>query len=65
MKDKRITSDMIALVPALADWGDAEISIVDWVGYVGNFQLAIGYSQIFWPKIVKFGEYVLVEQSAD
>lgn len=65
MDDKRITPEMIELVPDLAEWGDASIGIEDWVVASGNYALAIGYSRMFWPRIVRRGDYVLLEQSAD
>lgn len=65
MRQKAITPEMIALIPRLAEWGDTEISIADWVGEVGNFELAIGYSRVFWPRFVEFRGYVLVEEAAD
>lgn len=65
MTEKRITPAMIELVPELAEWGDVPIGIEEWIGASGNYALAIGYSRVFWPRIVLFRDYVLLEQSAD
>lgn len=65
MDEKRITPEMIALVPELESWGDTPTGIEDWINARGDYQLAIGYSRVFWPRIIKFGEYYLVETSAD
>jgi hypothetical protein len=65
MDGKRITPEMLALVPELAEWGDTPIGIEEWIGGEGNYSLAIGYARLFWPRIVQFGEYVLLEKSAD
>lgn len=26
----------------------------DWIGCEGNFQVAVGYASIFWPKFILF-----------
>jgi hypothetical protein len=65
MVEKRITPEMIALVPELAEWGDTPIGIEEWIGAEGSYSVAIGYSRLFWPRIVRFGDYVLRENSAD
>ncbi len=64
MQEKRITSEMIELVPDLATWGDTPIDIIDWVRGAGSYELAIGYSRIFWPRLVELGDYVLLETNA-
>ncbi|MDA2894884.1 hypothetical protein PDG61_28500 [Mycolicibacterium sp. BiH015] len=32
-----------------------------WIGGVGSYELALGYSLIFWPRFVEFENYVLRE----
>lgn len=46
----------------LGAWNDGQgIDLVDWTACTGNFSLAVGYSEIFWPRFVEFEGYVLVE----
>ncbi|NYT32893.1 hypothetical protein [Rhizobium sp. WYCCWR 11128] len=46
----------------LAAWNDGRgISLRDWTANSGNFSLAVGYSEIFWPRFVAFEKYVLVD----
>lgn len=46
--------DFGKLVPEVSDWNDGNgISIEDWVACTGNFELAIGYSRLFWPEFVE------------
>lgn len=65
MTDKSITPEMIALIPALEEWGDAEIDLEDWVAHEGSYELAIGYSRVFWPRIIEFRGYILLERYAN
>ena len=52
--------DYSALIPELPTWNDgAGIDAESWIGCIGNFELAIGYSLIFWPGFVRFEGYVL------
>lgn len=54
--------DFSELIPELRDWNDGRgIDIEAWIGCSGNFQLAIGYSKVFWPRFVEFETYVLRE----
>jgi hypothetical protein len=51
-----------SLIPELKNWnGSAGIDVKSWIGCVGNYQLAIGYSTIFRPRFVAFENYVLRE----
>ena len=46
----------------LAAWNNgAGIELEAWVGCVGSFQLAIGYSTVFWPRLVLHEGYILRE----
>ena len=55
-------TDFTALIPELPQWNDgAGIDAESWIGCVGNFELATGYSLIFWPGFVRFEGYVLRE----
>ena len=54
--------DFTALIPELPQWNNgAGIDAKTWIACVGNFELATGYSLIFWPRFVEFGQYVLRE----
>jgi hypothetical protein len=42
--------DYNELIPALKDWDQGNgIDVKSWIGSVGDFQRAIGYSALFWP----------------
>ncbi len=54
--------DYAALIPELKDWNNGNgIDVEAWISCAGNFQLAIGYSTLFWPSFVPFEAYVLRE----
>jgi hypothetical protein len=47
----------------LAAWNDgAGIDLAGWTGCSGNFSLAVGYADLFWPRFVAFEEYILREK---
>ncbi|CAM5482281.1 hypothetical protein MAUB1S_08092 [Mycolicibacterium aubagnense] len=51
-----------SMKPALASWNDGRgISLWDWTANTGNFSLAVGYTEVFWPRFVAFENYVLME----
>jgi len=44
----------------LGAWNNGKgIDLEAWVGWQGNFRLAIGYAPIFWPKFVAFEDFIL------
>jgi hypothetical protein len=46
--------DFAKLIPELPKWNNGRgISVEAWVGCTGNFELAIGYSRLFWPDFVE------------
>lgn len=46
----------------LMTWNNGRgISLVDWTANSGSFSLAVGYSELFWPRFVEFEKYVLLE----
>ncbi len=52
-------SDMLA---ELGEWNDGKgIDLESWVGCMGSFRLAVGYSAVFWPRFVLFEDYILRE----
>lgn len=55
-----MTDDFTALIPELPKWNEgAGIEPQAWIECVGNYELASGYSLIFWPSFVRFENYVL------
>lgn len=47
-------TDFTQLIPELNEWNnDKGIDVGSWIGCVGDFQKAIGYSTIFWPDFVE------------
>ncbi len=54
------SSDFAALIPELPNWNNGDgIDAEGWIQCVGNYELATGYSLIFWPKFARSGDYVL------
>jgi hypothetical protein len=52
--------DFADLIAELPRWnGGAGIAPEDWIGCVGNYELAIGYGLLFWPRFVEHEGYVL------
>lgn len=45
--------------PRLPWNGGNGISAEDWVGCAGSFELAIGYSLVFWPTFNRMGSYIV------
>ena len=46
--------DFTQLIPELNEWNnDKGIAVESWIGCVGDFQKAIGYSTLFWPDFVE------------
>jgi hypothetical protein len=57
-----VIKDFDELIPELRLWNQGKgIDAEAWIGCVGNYPLAIGYSLVFWPRFVRFGDYVLRE----
>jgi hypothetical protein len=64
MTNAAMPTDFNALIPDLKAWSEHNGHVVDpetWVGCLGNFRMAIGYSRIFWPGFVQHSGYVLRE----
>lgn len=63
-------TDFNKLIPELQNWNNGNgIDIYSWIGCVGDFQKAIGYSVIFWPEFIEidggvFRKMVLPENIA-
>ena len=57
-----MTSDADYLIEELPRWNNgAGIDAAGWITCMGNFDLAVGYSLIFWPRFTRFRHYVLRE----
>lgn len=41
--------------------GGRGIDLEGWACCMGNFQLAVGYSTVFWPRFERHGRYILRE----
>jgi hypothetical protein len=55
-------TDFSKLIPELPKWNNgAGIDVVSWIGCVGDFEKAIGYSTIFWPKFVEIVGFIVRE----
>lgn len=51
---KKMKTDYDKLIPELKDWNNGKgIDVESWIGCVGDFQKAIGYSTIFWPAFAE------------
>ena len=47
-------TDFSSLIPELPKWNDGRgISVEAWVACAGSFELAVGYSRLFWPDFVE------------
>jgi hypothetical protein len=50
-----------SLIPDIDQWNNGRgIDLEDWIQCVGSYPDAIGYSSIFWPRIVEHNGYVLI-----
>ena len=46
----------------LGRWNNGSgIDLQSWIGCVGNVDLAVGYTTVFWPAFEVVGDYLLVE----
>ncbi|MDF2994508.1 MAG: hypothetical protein K0R27_145 [Xanthobacteraceae bacterium] len=51
-------TDFALLIPEIREWNQGRgIGPDGWIGCVGTYELAIGYSLIFWPEFVEFEGY--------
>lgn len=47
-------TDFNKLIPDLAKWNNGNgVSIAAWINGMGDYERAIGYSILFWPKFVE------------
>jgi len=60
MSRSKTNDPLEELVPKTKAWNDGKgIDVRDWVSCEGDFQLAVGYSTVFWPEFFEIGKYVL------
>jgi hypothetical protein len=56
----------ISMNSELSRWnGGKGIDLESWISGSGNFSLAIGYSEIFWPRFVEFEGYIFQENFSE
>ena len=59
-------SNWSELIPPLCEWsGVTDFNATDWISNKGNYDLAIGYSRLFWPTFKRFEDYVLRDERFD
>jgi hypothetical protein len=52
--------DYTKLIPEMTEWNHGDgIDIDGWIAGSGNFQLAIGYSVVFWPEFIEIEGYIV------
>ncbi len=50
------------MVEELSRWNNGKgIDLQSWVGCMGNFCLAVGYTTVFWPRFTLFEDHILRE----
>jgi hypothetical protein len=57
MSERDIPTD--ALIAGLDEWSPGPVTPEQWIGMMGNYDLAVGYSFVFWPSFVRFEGFVL------
>jgi len=51
-----------SMIPELSAWNNGKgVDLETWVNCTGNFQLAVGYSTIFWPTFNLVEDYIFRE----
>ncbi len=54
------------LVPDARLWNDGRgVDLASWIDMMGSYELAVGYSSIFWPEFVVIDDYVLRQGSTE
>jgi hypothetical protein len=54
------------LIPELKDWNNGKgIDVESWIGCVGNFQLMIAYSTLFWPNWKIYKDMIVPENAPE
>jgi hypothetical protein len=64
-KDAKKT-DWNALIPELRSWNNGDgIDPEGWIACAGNFELAIGYTTLFWPDFIRYDDMVFIGSEID
>lgn len=64
MPNRSAGDDPDSLIAELADWNNGEcVDARSWIGMIGSYDLAVGYSLVFWPPFRRFEGYVLREDA--
>lgn len=64
MKDQT-PIDYSLLIPELPSWNNGNgIDVDGWLGCMGNFQLAIAFSRMFWPEFIEHDQCILFAKSS-
>jgi hypothetical protein len=54
--------DYNKLIPELSNWNNGKgIDILSWIGCVGDYEKAIGYSIVFWPEFIAVEDLIVRE----
>ncbi|PQZ78623.1 MULTISPECIES: hypothetical protein [unclassified Brevundimonas] len=54
------------LIPDAKLWNNGRgIDLESWIAMNGNYDLAVGYSLLFWPEFVEIDDYVLRQGSTE
>ena len=57
--DENDPDNLIAELPAWNDGNGPPVDAQSWIEMTGTYELAIGYSLVFWPRFIRFEDYVL------
>lgn len=64
MPDRPDETDPNTLIAELPTWNNGEgVDALSWIQMMGSYDLAVGYSLVFWPRFVRFEGYVLREDA--
>ena len=54
------------LIPELSDWNNGKgIDVVSWIGCVGDYEKAIGYSALFWPNFIEIDGFIVRDRTSE
>lgn len=52
-----------SMVEELSKWNNGDgVDLETWVDTMGNYNFAVGYITLFWPKFVEFEHYILTSR---
>lgn len=51
-----------SMIEELSKWNNGNgVDMKTWVDFMGNYNLAVGYITLFWPKFVEFEQYIFTD----